>query len=97
MAVRMNILLDIKHKKLLKKLADDISSSESEVIRRALDAYDPQQGQHAEEIGVLLRALQAANQQARVALQRAEKEVEHTLAYYQAVGAPHSEKQAINA
>lgn len=94
MAVRMNILLDDKHKKRLKKLATQINDSESAVIRRALEAFDPAGEQQAEEIGLLLQALKDANQKAHAALARAENEIAQTLAYYGEREGKHASKKA---
>lgn len=94
MSVRMNILLDDKHKKLLKKLATQINDSESAVIRRALEAFDPAGEQQAEEVSLLLKALKDANQRARTALARAEDEIAQTLAYYGEREGKHAPKKA---
>ncbi len=80
--VRMQILVDPKHKKLAEKLARQSDTSSSEIFRRALEAYDPRKEAEYQELDVLINALGDANKRARRALEEAEAEVERTLAYY---------------
>ncbi len=80
--VRMQILVDPKHKKLAEKLARQTDTSSSEIFRRALEAYDPEKEAEYQELDVLIKALGEANKRARRALEEAEAEVERTLAYY---------------
>ena len=75
MPVRKQILLDTTRAKLLKKFASEIQDSESEVIRRALDSFDPLRESPREELRLLLCALRDANQRVRAALARAEREL----------------------
>jgi Arc/MetJ-type ribon-helix-helix transcriptional regulator len=77
--VRMQILLDEKHKKLAKRYAKQLNKSESEVIRRALDAFDPQS---ESEIEALLAVLQETAQRAEVAVNDAIDEVTKTTKFY---------------
>jgi len=80
--VRMQILVDPKHKKLAEKLARQTDTSSSEIFRRALEAYDPDKESEYLELEALMKALQEANRRARQALSEAEVEVEKTLEYY---------------
>ena len=80
--VRIQILVDPKHKKLAEKLARATDTSASEIFRRALEAYDPDKEAAYLELDTLLKALRDANQRARRALSDAEAEVEETLQYY---------------
>ena len=82
MPIRMQILVDAKHKRLAEKLARANNTSASDVFRRALESYDPNRESEGEELAVLLKALKDANRRARGALERAEKEVRETLDYY---------------
>lgn len=80
--VRMQILVDPKHKKLAEKLARQTDTSSSEIFRRALEAYDPDKESEYLELDTLMKALQEANRRARQALSEAEVEVEKTIEYY---------------
>ena len=80
--VRMQILVDPKHKKLAEKLARQTDTSSSEIFRRALEAYDPNKEAEYHELDTLMKALGEANQRARRALEEAEAEVEKTIEYY---------------
>ena len=82
MPVRMQILVDAKHKRLAEKLARANNTSASDVFRRALESYDPDRETEGEKLATLLKALKDANTRARAALGRAEKEVRETLDYY---------------
>jgi Ca2+-binding EF-hand superfamily protein len=80
--VRMQILVDPKHKKLAEKLARQTETSSSEIFRRALEAYDPNKEADYLALDTLIKALQEANRRARQALAEAEAEVEKTIEYY---------------
>lgn len=80
--VRMQILVDPRHKKLAEKLARRSETSSSEIFRRALEAYDPNREAEYLELDTLMKALQEANRRARQALTEAEAEVEKTIEYY---------------
>jgi len=77
--VRMQVLLDEKHKKLAKRYAKQLKESESEVIRRALDAYDPES---ESEIEALAEILQESTKRAEAAVDNAIEEVTKTTKFY---------------
>ncbi len=81
MPARKHILLDMKHAKMLKRFASKIQVSESEVIRRALDSYNPARESEHETTGSLLTVLKDANERARTAVARAESELAETVAF----------------
>lgn len=80
--VRMQILVDDEHKALAEKFAKEADTSASEIVRRALEAYEPAHLEETAELKMLLRSLTEANKRARKALRQAEKEVAQTLEYY---------------
>lgn len=80
--VRMQVLLDEKHKKLAKRYAKQLKKSESEVIRRALEVYDPGKDKEDEELAELAAALKEGTQRAQAAIDNARKEIDATLAYF---------------
>lgn len=80
--VRMQVLLDEKHKKLAKRYAKQLKKSESEVIRLALEVYDPGKGKEDEELAELAAALKEGTQRAQAAIDNARKEIDATLAYF---------------
>ena len=80
--VRIQILVDPRHKKLAEKLARQTETSSSEIFRRALEAYDPNKEAEHLELDTLLKALQTANRRASQALAKAEAEVDETIEYY---------------
>lgn len=77
--VRMQVLLDEKHKKLAKRYAKQLKESESEVIRRALEAYDPESDL---EIEALAQLLEESTQRAESAVDHAIDEVDKTTQFY---------------
>ena len=80
--MRMQILVDPKHKKLAEKLARQSETTVSKIFARAIEAYDPDSAAVYHELDALTRALQDANRRARQALLEAEAEVEKTIADY---------------
>lgn len=82
--VRKQILLDAAENKRLKRLRAATGISESEIVRRALAAYDPENASGLEadpEIAELLAALVAQNAKTAQALEHAESEVAATEGY----------------
>lgn len=83
-AVRKQILLDTAQNKRLKRLRAATGISESEIVRRALAAYDPEDARGLEadpEIAELLAALVAQNAKTAQALELAESEIAATEGY----------------
>jgi hypothetical protein len=84
--VRKQILLDAEQNKRLRQLRATTGVSESEIVRRALEAYDPENAQglaSSEEVRELLDALVAQNAKTADVLSLAEAEIaatEHYLA-----------------
>jgi hypothetical protein len=85
--VRMQVLLDEKHKKLAKRYAKQLNESESEVIRRALDAFDPDS---ESEIEALALVLQETARRAEHAVDTAIDEVTKTTQFYRSGNNPES-------
>ena len=77
--VRMQVLLDEKHKKLAKRYAKQLKESESEVIRRALDAFDPNSESEIEALSVILHE---TAKRAEEAVDSAIDEVTETTNFY---------------
>jgi hypothetical protein len=77
--VRMQVLLDEKHKKLAKRYAKQLNESESEIIRRALDAFDPNNESEIEALAVILKE---TAKRAEQAVDGAIDEVTTTTEYY---------------
>ena len=80
--VRMQVLLDEKHKRLAKRYAKQLKKSESEVIRMALENYDPSKATNDEELNILSEALKEGTKRAQAAIENARKEVDETLALF---------------
>lgn len=77
--IRKQVLLYEKHQKLAKRYAKQLKASESEVIRRALEAYDPESDA---EIEALAQLLQESTQRAESAVDHAIEEVDKTTRFY---------------
>jgi hypothetical protein len=82
--VRKQILLDAAQNKRLRRLRAETGISESEIVRRALDAYDPRGGSdlQSEDVRELLEALIAQNAKTEHALRLAESEITATERYF---------------
>lgn len=80
--VRMQVLLGEKHKRLAKRYAKQLNESESEIIRRALEAFDPNSASEQEEIEALAAILQETAKRAETAVDNASKEVGKTTRFY---------------
>lgn len=82
--VRKQILLDAEQNKRLRQLRTMTGVSESEIVRRALEAYDPQNAEGVasnEEVRELLEALVAQNAKTAESLALAESEIAETERY----------------
>jgi hypothetical protein len=82
--VRKQILLDAEQNKRLRHLRATTGVSESEIVRRALEAYDPENAQglaSSEEVRELLDALVVQNAKTAEVLSRAEAEIAETERY----------------
>jgi len=84
MMVRKQILLDEKHNNIAKRFAKQLNESESEVIRRALEAYDPALADQKAELEVLAEILKESTKRADKAVTHAIKEVDNILDDYRA-------------
>jgi len=80
--VRMQILVEPKHKRLAEKLARQSDSSASDVFRRALEAYNPEAQKDQQDLETLAVVLDQNTRRARKALLKAEKDVKETIAYF---------------
>lgn len=82
--VRKQILLSAAQNERLRKLKEATGISESEIVRRALEAYDPNGGGSTEidnEVRETLAALVEQNTKAAQALETAEAEITATEKY----------------
>ena len=80
--IRKQILLEPHHNKRLKSLRADTGMSESEIMRRALEAFDPTSAPRpsAQAPGAdLVEALALQNHRTGDALARAARELDRTL------------------
>ena len=80
--VRKQILLDDKHNRLTKRYAKELNESESEVIRRALDAYEPAMAEQEDELNVLAEILKESTERANKAVNKAIREANVILKEY---------------
>jgi len=80
--VRMQILVEPKHKRLAEKLARQSDSSASDIFRRALEAYNPEEEKDQQDLETLANVLNENTKRARRALLKAEKDVKETIAYF---------------
>ncbi|HEX6998987.1 MAG TPA: hypothetical protein VF322_12670 [Gammaproteobacteria bacterium] len=88
--VRKQILLGPAHNERLQRLRAVTGMSESEIVRRSLEAYDPEGAAGLEdnaEVRELLESLMAQNARTAEALQQAEAEIEATERYLAALRA----------
>lgn len=95
--VRKQILLSEAQNERLRKLRAATGISESEIIRRALDSYDPSGGAGEasnEEMRDALAALVEQNAKTAHALDEAEKEIETTEAFLRDLRAKRTGKPA---
>jgi hypothetical protein len=84
---RMQIIVPRTQKARMKQLAAESNVSVSEIYRRAADAYsigDENDEIRHPELESLVEALEAGTKRARIALDRAEREVAATLDFYMA-------------
>ena len=82
--VRKQILLDPAQSKRLQKLRAATGMSESEIVRRSLDAYDPERTdslEHNEEVRDLLDSLVEQNAKTVQAPELADAEIAATERY----------------
>ena len=83
--VRKQILLEAAQNERLQKLRRATGSSESEIVRRALEAYDPEDGKglvENAELRELLDALVEQNAKTAKALDEAEAEIAATQRFF---------------
>jgi hypothetical protein len=95
--IRKQILLEANQNKRLKKLRAVTGLSESELIRRAVDAYDPENASALEtnaEVRELLETLVEQNAKTAKALERADGEIAATERYLAKLRAARSAKSA---
>lgn len=75
---RVVILMTPQEKVRLETRARQARSSVGEFVRRSIDAYDPDDEEHRDEIEALLAVLQRSNEEALSALAEAERELKET-------------------
>jgi hypothetical protein len=79
----MQVLLDEKHKRLARRYAKQLNKSESEVIRLALETYEPNKISDNEDMRLLAEALKEGTNRAEAAIDSASKEIDKTLDMFQ--------------
>ena len=79
---RVVVLMTPAEKRALEKKAKRLGASAAELVRRSVDAFDPTMD--AQEITALLDVLAESHKSTLAALDRAEREIAATRAYFSA-------------
>lgn len=79
---RLVILVTRQEKQAINARAKSLNMSTSEIVRRAVDNYRPNERHEEEVLERLATELEASTKETRKALRAAQKELNETLAYF---------------
>lgn len=80
---RVVTLMTVKEKANLELKARKAGLSVGEIVRRSVEAYDPEEMRQLEEIADFARQFRESAERASAALDRANARIEETLAYFE--------------